>query len=113
MSEREIITGPGAWLGPEIQRDESWICRLDAAAVEEIDTALDRVKRAGARIPFGRDMFPLPRVATLLDRVLEEVEWGRGLVLIRGIPRSRYTDDECALIYWGLGVHLGSPVSQN
>jgi hypothetical protein len=33
--------------------------------------------------------------------------------LIRGIPRTRYTDEECELIYWGLGLHLGTPVSQN
>jgi hypothetical protein len=34
-------------------------------------------------------------------------------MLIRGIPRERYTDEECELLYWGLGAHLGTPVSQN
>ncbi len=109
----EIMTGQGAWLGPEIQHDDSWIVHLDAAAVGEIDAALNHVKRSGARIPFGADAFPLPRVAALLAALLDEVENGRGLVLLRGIPRDRYTDEECELLYWGLGVHLGNPVSQN
>lgn len=107
------MTGPGAWIGPELQHDGSWIHRVDAAAIAEIDAALARLKRAGARIPFAADAFPLPRFAAELDGILEEIENGRGFVLLRGIPRGRYSDEDCALIYWGLGVHLGNPVSQN
>jgi len=111
--QHDIITGPGIWVGPELQHDESWIYRLDAAAVAEIDTALTHAKRAGARIPFAVDAFPLPRFGAELDGILEEIENGRGFMLLRGIPRERYTDEECELLYWGLGVHLGNPVSQN
>ena len=111
--QREIITGPGVWIGPEIQHDESWIYRLDAAAVDEIDAALAHAKRFGRSIPFAADAFPLPRFAAELDDILEEIENGRGFMLLRGIPRERYTDAECELLYWGLGVHLGNPVSQN
>lgn len=111
--QRDIIAGPSAWVGPEIQNDPAWIHRLDAAAIEEIDAALGRVKRAGLSIPFAADAFPLPRLGPVLDRILDEIENGRGLVLVRGIPRDRYTDAECELIYWVLGAHLGNPVSQN
>lgn len=111
--QRDLITGPGAWIGAEIQHDASWIHRLDAAAVSEIDAALAHAKRAGAKIPFPKEAFPLRGVAQALDGVLDEIEHGRGFVLVRGIPRSRYTDEECALVYWGLGAHLGTPVSQN
>lgn len=112
MAHHEI-TGPGVWLGSSLQNDESWIYRLDAAAVEEIEAALAHVKRTGARIPYAADAFPLPRFAAQLDHILDEIENGRGFMLLRGLPRGRYTDEECALIYWGLGVHLGIPVSQN
>lgn len=108
-----MIDGPAAWTGSEIQNDASWIRRFDAAHVEEIHSALARAKQAGARIPFARELFPLPRVGAYLDGILEEVENGRGFVLLRGIPRERYTDEECELLYWGLTSHLGTPVSQN
>lgn len=111
--EREAIAGSGAWIGSEIQHDPSWIYRIDAAALAEIDAALAHVKRIGARIPFAPEEFPLPRFAARLDDILDEVENGRGFMLLRGVPRSRYTDEECELLYWGLGVHLGNPVSQN
>jgi hypothetical protein len=111
--QREIITDRGAWIGHEMQRDRSWIYQVDAWAVEEIDAALAQLKRIGARIPFGPEAFSLPRFGGVLDTLLDEIENGRGFVLLRGIPRGRYTDEECELLYWGLGVHLGNPVSQN
>ena len=46
--QRDIIAGPGAWIGSEIQYDESWIYRLDATAVAEIDAALAQAKSVGA-----------------------------------------------------------------
>jgi len=81
--------------------------------VKEIEAALHHVKRIGARIPFAANAFPLPHFAAQLDRLLDEIENGRGFVLVRGIPRERYSDADCELIYWGIGAHLGTPVSQN
>ena len=112
-AQREIITGPGAWIGPQIQQQREWIFNVDADAVDEIDAALASVKASGVRIPFERDRFPLPRLAPKLDALLDEIENGRGFVLVRGIPRAKYSDDDCELVYWGLGVHFGNPVSQN
>ena len=110
---RDIITGPGAWIGSAIQRDDAWNHRLAGDDLAELDAALACARRAGAAIPFPADLFPLPRLAARLDGILEEIEHGRGFVLVRGIPRARYTDAECELLYWGLGAHLGKPVSQN
>jgi hypothetical protein len=111
--QRDLITDPGAWIGRDIQDDASWIWHLDADAIEEIDAALAHVKRTGRQIPYSADAFPLPRFKAKLDAIRDEVEMGRGFILIRGIPRERYTDEECELLYWGLTSHLGTPVSQN
>jgi hypothetical protein len=110
---RDFIVDPAAWVGPAIQNDTSWIHRFDAAALAEIDAALAHAKRVGVTIPYAKEAFPLRRVAAELDDVVHEIEHGRGFVLLRGIARERYTDAECEMLYWGLGVHLGVPVSQN
>jgi hypothetical protein len=110
---RKRVTGPGAWIGPRLQHDASWVWRIDAGDAAEIDAALAHARRAGARIPFPAGLFPLPRFAAKLDAILEEIERGRGFALLRGLPRARYSDEDCALLYWGLGAHLGTPVSQN
>ena len=113
MTNHDTITGPGAWIGSAIQHDPAWIYRLDSASLDELDAALAHAKRAKARIAFGADAFPLPRFAAELGRILDEIENGRGFVLLRGIERDRYSDEDCEILYWGLGVHLGTPVSQN
>ena len=112
-SQRALITEPAAWIGPQIQNDASWIYQFDAAALAELDAALAHVKRVGARIPFGPEVFPLPRFSGEIARILNDVEHGPGFKLLRGIPRERYPDEDCELLYWGLGVHLGKPISQN
>lgn len=112
-SLRTRISSPDAWIGEQIQHDPSWIRLFDAADIAEIDAALAHARRSGARIPFTADTFPLPRLAAKLDCVLDEIENGRGFTLLRGIPRHRYSDDDCELIYWGITSRLGTPVSQN
>ena len=112
-STRPDITSADAWIGAGIQDDPSWTYRLNDAEIAEIDAALLYAKRSGARIPFPVDAFPLPRFAVALDGILGEIENGRGFQLIRGIPRHRYSNEDCELIYWGITRHFGTPVSQN
>ena len=110
---REKITAPAAWVGPEIADDPSWVLTLDNRAIEEIDAALSAVKRAGLAIPFGKEDFPLPTFSATIDTIPDRLEEGLGFVQLRGLPRERYSDTDCELIYWGIGKHLGNPVSQN
>ena len=110
---RDKITTPDAWVGPEIQSDERWLHQLSDAEINEIDAALLTVKSAGHQIPFSTDDFPLPTFKARLDELMDRVSNGLGVILIRGVPREHYTDEECGLIYWGISAHIGSPVSQN
>jgi hypothetical protein len=113
MAGRQVITEPSAWIGPQIQNDSSWVYHFGAAGLAEIDAALMHAKHGGARIPFAPEAFPLPRLSRDIEKILNDVEHGQGFKLLRGIPRSHYSDEDCELLYWGLGAHLGKPVSQN
>lgn len=110
---RALITDPAAWIGPQIQNSGSWVYHFDDAAIAELDDALAYARRAAGRLPFGPEAFPLPRLRHEMDSVLHDVEHGQGFKLLRGIPRSRYSDADCEMLYWGLGAHLGTPISQN
>lgn len=110
---REKITDPAAWVGPEIAKETHWYYHLDDKAAAEIDAALQAVKSAGLSIPFSKSAFPLPTFADEIDKIADRVENGVGFVMVRGLPRERYSNEECELIYWGVGMHLGQPVSQN
>jgi TfdA family taurine catabolism dioxygenase TauD len=108
------ITGACAWLGAELANSTSWIRRFTPAELAELDAALGGVKARGlAWRRISREDFPLPRFSPALAAVRDELEHGRGLVLLRGLPVERYTEDELRQLYWGLGTHLGTPRYQN
>jgi hypothetical protein len=110
---RDKLNNSRTWRGPDIQDDASWIMPLTEDDVAEIDSALRNVQSLGLDIPFTAAQFPLKNLAAKLDTIPDRLENGPGVVLIRGLPRERYTTQECGLIYWGFGVHFGTPVSQN
>ncbi|MGE4219775.1 MAG: TauD/TfdA family dioxygenase [Alphaproteobacteria bacterium] len=109
---RTPVTSEAAWTADRWVSDRSWIHALTSAEVEEIDAALQRVK-AMPLAAIGREDFALPGVAARLARIVDELEGGRGFVMLRGLPAARYGMDALYRIYWGLSVHLGIPISQN
>jgi Taurine catabolism dioxygenase TauD, TfdA family len=108
------IVGPMVWHGRELARARDWIHPLSAGAVAEIDAALRAAQGRGMpwREIRKRD-FPLPGLSAELAQVSRDLEWGRGLALLRGLPVERYTEEELRTIWWGLGCHLGTAVYQN
>ena len=109
----ERLEGPDVWLGRDLQANDDWIVQLDDGDIAEIDAALAVAQSGGAVIPFGRELFPLEQLHAKLERVFALVTQGCGVALLRGLPRERYTPEACELIYWGIGSHLGTGVSQS
>jgi hypothetical protein len=107
----EPVAGPGAWTGRDLARRDDWIHVFTEAQIAELQEALTRV-----RVPLGEltpAAFPLPTLGPFLRRVLAELLEGRGFVLLRGLPVERWSREEQAIAYLGLGAWLGRVRSQN
>ena len=65
-----------------------------------------------AALRSGDEAFVLPTLASKLQRVRAEVEWGLGFVVLRGLDVASRTDEEAVRMFWGLGQHLGTPIPQ-
>ncbi len=108
------ITSPAAWTAADFATDESWIHHLSREAINSIDTALINLSASGKTFPhFTKDDFPIGAFAQDLAHLTHDLENGRGFFLLRGLPVAKYSDDDIACIYYGLGLHLGTPVGQN
>lgn len=103
------------WKAADLAVDEaSWIHRLDGEALAEIDDAIQTVMaRRLDTFEFGHEDFPLPTLGPRLRRIGHELDKGRGLALIRGLDLTGWDLETAKLVYWGLAVHLGTPISQN
>jgi hypothetical protein len=105
---------PSAWRGCDMQQRDDWIVHLTPAHNRELNEALAFAKSRNADIPAMRpEDFPLPTLTPLFKDITQEVVDGRGFVLVRGLDIDALSVRDAALIYWGIGIHLGRGRAQN
>jgi hypothetical protein len=109
-----LLGGPAAWRGADLARSTAWVHHLSGEDVTEIEAAASEASRSGRPlVEIRREHFALPRLARALGGIQGELLNGRGFVLVRGLPLERYSFVEAATIFWGLGTHFGTALSQN
>ena len=102
------------WLGKDIEKSKAWIHLMSEIEIVEIQAALARSNAKFSELgKLNINNFPLPRFSKVLADMRVELEEGRGLKLLRGLPTARFSKDELRIIFWGLGLHLGTAVSQS
>jgi hypothetical protein len=109
------VPGPSVWYGRDLaRRPEEWIRRFSEAELAELDAAVHAFKASGTALAsVAPKSFPLPSLGAALADVLRELLEGRGFVLLRGMPLARYSREEQAIAYLGIGSYLGAARSQN
>ena len=110
----EPVIERSAWSARDLAADPSLQYTMSAAQVEELDGAMRTAIASGLKAAeFTREQFALPTLGPRIAALSDEVENGRGVAMLRGIPVQRYDTDAIRVLYWGFGVHAGIPVSQN
>ena len=108
------IVGPDAWRGADLSRSADWIRAFTAAEVDDLGRAVETARRRGLDLShLDSPDFPLPVLGPVLPGLRRELIWGRGFVLLRGLPSAMTRLPEAAWVFWALGCHLGRPVPQN
>jgi alpha-ketoglutarate-dependent taurine dioxygenase len=117
------LTGPDVWCGAELAAaPERWLRRLTADQLGALDDAAARLVAGGWPPAPGADPaaasavldrhIEAPAIAALIAELTAELLFGRGFLVLRGLP----VDGDLARVaarLWVLGRHLGRPVTQN
>jgi hypothetical protein len=111
----QTVEGSAAWRGLDIKGSDDFTHHLTDAELAELDAAVQAIMRAGIdHIAIDRYNFTLPklgqRLALIRDAILLQ---GRGFMVIRGVPVERYSIEQAAAAFLGIGAYFGKPVSQN
>ena len=110
-------TGPSVWRGAELAAsgaDDGPTAVLAPGDVRELHVALRVAQRRGVPLlKLTEADFPLPHASAGLRRVVQELEHGGGFVVLKGLPVKRLNPTAVRTLFWGVGRHLGVPVSQN
>ena len=110
MTLRTPLDRPSVWRREDMAGREDWIRTFSDAELEEIRAALPR--RFGAP-GFGKADFPLPVLGPRLEEIVDELENGRGFLVMRGLDRLGLDPQGLRDVYWGLARHMGRTISQN
>jgi hypothetical protein len=114
MHTPRVLESGAEWHGDDVADPATYTELLTGAELRELDVAVQSAKaKADDFLQLTRQDFPLDRLAARLRAIESELIDGRGFVVIRGLPRERYGNDEMCLAYWAIGLHLGVPWAQN
>ncbi|KAI0503147.1 hypothetical protein F5B22DRAFT_640358 [Xylaria bambusicola] len=110
------IEGSTVWRPEDYANNpERWVHEFSASEIEEISQAADNFITSGLPITgITKENFPLPSLDAHLASMRQELINGKGFMLFKkGIPVNEWGNHKSAVAYFGLGVHIGYPVSQN
>jgi len=109
-----VIASPAAWRSRELGDGSDWTAELTPPERAEIRRAVESARARGrTRHTLTRDDFSLPGMAARIRGWIATLHEGRGFVLVRGFPVDELAPDDIELAYVGLGLQLGTPVSQD
>jgi hypothetical protein len=106
------VTDKTAWTANSLAEDSGWIRHFTSDELQELDAALQRARHIPITEITKAD-FPLEHLVPSLQAASDEIHHGHGLVVLRGLPVETYSKEDASRIYWGVGLYLGTPVTQN
>jgi hypothetical protein len=108
------IESQAAWNNESLSADRSWIYSLDSAQTSAINDLLPQLMSRDLRhAEIGLDYASLPAIDKLIEQMLDQVENGRGVVLLKGIPVSGKSISEIELMYTAIAARLGRSIVQD
>ena len=111
---RARIDHPSAWRVADFKSQADYTLELDAANLRDLDESLRRIKAAGLGLDdLGPEHFEWPSWSPLIAAIKQQIEEGRGFILLRRLPVEDYSKDEIGMIVWGIGTRLGHGQSQS
>ncbi|BBD57038.1 TauD/TfdA family dioxygenase [Planktothrix agardhii 1806] len=106
-----LINCAAAWKGDELLNSTYWNYQLTAGEVAEIETAICCLNNTEKIFDNLEGEFN--QLSKTLANVSEELENGKGAVLLKGVPVNRCSDEEIAKVYLAMCRLLGMPIRES
>ena len=100
---------PTAWDAAQLEADRRrWTFALDDRARRDLLDSLNKARDPGkSLLDYRREDFDLGAASPTIAAAFEEVKRGRGVALVKGLPRAGLGEKDFALLTWGIGLHAG------
>ncbi len=96
------------WTVAELTADANWVFSLPPEAADELVRAVRRGRVEGRDLlDYNPSDFPLGTATDVLAKAFQEAQTGRGIALVRGLPRAGVSEEEFELLTWAIGLAFG------
>ena len=110
----QSYNGPADWKGSEIRDSDEWHFHLTEPHIGEIKRAVQHSMDDGIEIiDIGPENFELPTLAAELDRLYQDVVFGRGFFVGHGMPVGDFNREQVIRAWIGIGTYFGDLLPQN
>src|SRR5688572_18400425 len=109
MTTMEAFDTPAAWDVADLNSDTRWLFELDDRARGDMLAAVRKARDPDKTLfDYRRGDFDLGSAWPVLDSALNETKHGRGVALVRGLPRDGLEEKDFELMTWAIGLHAGA-----
>lgn len=110
----EPVDHPAAWKASDLGNLADITVAFDQRHIDAFEDAYRAIERAGLALDdVEREHFQVPAISGDLADIYREIVSGRGLVLIDRLPVEDWPLAKTEIVYWGIGTHFGTAVSQS
>lgn len=114
----EQVSDNAIWTGADLSDGKGWLFILSQTEIADLKAMADRLRPQlkngpDSLILMDKSYFDLGAFGAKLDAVYGALKSGLGIALVRGLPIDELEPLSAAIIYWGIGAHLGSATPNN
>ncbi len=103
-----IAETSAAWSADELRADTGWVFLLDDRARRDLSDAVRRARDPDkGLLDYRREDFDLGSAGPVISAAFREIQEGRGIALVRGLPRADMEEADFELLTWAIGLHTG------
>lgn len=96
------------WSPEDLSRDRDWVVELDERSQNDLVRSVQKAFDADrALLDYTRSDFDLGAAFQPIGRAFDHAKHGRGIGLLRGLPRPALTEQEFSVLTWAIGLHFG------
>ena len=109
----DSLKHPSNWRAADLEKDKSWIFTVsEGARLEMLASVKNAEDPSKGLLDYRRSDFVFDQTWSTFAAALNEVKHGRGVALVKGLPRQGLTAKQFELLTWAIGLYSGVPRPQ-
>jgi hypothetical protein len=99
---------PARWSAAELERDKRWLFRIDERGQRDLAATVRKAHDPDkSLLDYRKEDFDLGAAMPVIGRAMDETKHGRGVALVKGLPRTDLDEKSFELMTWAIGLHTG------